>query len=50
MKQINIWFEDEEHAELVKEKKKLQMNWHNFILELLREKLKGGKKTDNEKN
>jgi len=32
MKQINVWFDDGEHADLVKAKG--DSNWHDFILQL----------------
>lgn len=40
MKQINVYFNDEEHKELVREKNGL--SWHDFILKLIQ--LKGGSK------
>ena len=41
MKQINVWFDDDEHEQLVKAKEYADMNWHDFIMELT--KIKGGK-------
>jgi len=40
MKQINVYFDDEEYKELLKEKKDL--TWHDFILMLIQ--MKGGRK------
>lgn len=37
MKQINVWFEDKEHEEIVKEKDKTELNWRDFLLKLLRD-------------
>ncbi|KKM75454.1 hypothetical protein LCGC14_1390070 [marine sediment metagenome] len=42
MKQINVYFEDEEYKKLVKKKGKL--TWHDFILKLIESK--GGIKQD----
>lgn len=33
MKQINVYFDDDEHKKL--EKKKDKLSWHDFILKLL---------------
>lgn len=38
MKSTVLYFEDEEHALLIKKKKELGLNWHDFILTLLEEK------------
>ena len=35
MKQINVWFDDEEHKKIAKEKNKIGLNWHDFILYLI---------------
>lgn len=35
MKQINVWFDDKEHEKLIKKKKELKLNWHDFLLKLL---------------
>ena len=35
MKQLNETFEDEEHKKITKLKKKLGLNWHDFILSLV---------------
>ncbi len=35
MKQINVYFDDDEHTDLVTKKGK--KTWHDFILELIRE-------------
>jgi len=35
MKLLNVWFEDLDHKKFVEEKKKLNLNWHDFLLELL---------------
>ncbi len=36
MKQINVWFDDSDHERLVIEKKKSKLNWHDFLLFLLK--------------
>ena len=38
MKQINVYFDDEEHKKLEDLKKELNLNWHDFILKLLEER------------
>jgi predicted CopG family antitoxin len=38
MKQINVWFDDEEHKELVEIKKEL--SWHDFIMSLVKKEKK----------
>lgn len=35
MKQINVWFEDKEHKELIDSKAKHGGNWHDFLMDLL---------------
>lgn len=39
MKQINVWFEDNEHAALSRAKGK--ESWHDFILRLTKAELHG---------
>ena len=34
MKQINVWFEDDEHKRIVAIKEKTGLNWRKFILKL----------------
>lgn len=36
MKQINVWFDDDEHEKLVKEKD--GMTWHDFLMTLIKDK------------
>lgn len=36
MKQINVWFDDKEHKEITDKKDELGLNWHDFILELVK--------------
>jgi len=36
MKQLNVTFEDKEHKKLEDAKKKSGLNWHDFILSLLK--------------
>ncbi len=47
MKQINVWFDDSDHEKLVIEKKKTKLNWHDFLLELLKN-YKGGSENENQ--
>jgi hypothetical protein len=35
MKQINVWFEDDEHYLLEKEKRRLNLTWKDFLLKLI---------------
>jgi hypothetical protein len=35
MKQINVWFEDNEHKAFADEKKESSKNWHDFLIDLL---------------
>ena len=44
MKQINVYFEDDEHKRLEEEKKNL--SWHDFIMRLVKEK--NGKRSNTE--
>jgi len=55
MKQINVWFEKEEHEFISKIKDEHGGNWHDFLLDLARayHEMKGGEthgKKTNEKN
>jgi len=44
MKQINVWFEEEEHGIISKIKEKHGGNWHDFLMDIAREyEMKGGK-------
>ena len=43
MKQINVWFDDEEHKKLIDKKNDLKISWHDFILKLLELSKNGGK-------
>ena len=38
MKQINITFEDKEHKQIETVKDKSGLNWHDFLLDLVKEK------------
>ncbi len=38
MKQINVYFDDEEHKKLEDKKRDLNLSWHDFILKLLGDK------------
>jgi len=40
MKQINVYFDDDEYKKLINKKGKL--TWHNFIIKLLKIKLQEG--------
>ena len=35
MKQINVYFDDDEHKKLEKKKEELKLNWHDLILKVL---------------
>jgi len=53
MKQINVTFEDKDYTTILKAKQWHKGNWHDFLLDLVRDynkkilivKVKGGKKT-----
>ena len=40
MKQINVWFENKEHEEIIEVKGEHGGNWHDFLLDIVR-KYKG---------
>ena len=44
MKQINVYFDDDEHKKLEDKKKELKLNWHDLILKVLEMKIKKTKK------
>jgi|TARA_Y100000034_G_scaffold40209_1_gene49569 predicted CopG family antitoxin len=39
MKQINVYFDDEEYKRLKEIKDKEKLNWHDFILKLIERRL-----------
>ena len=43
MKQINVYFDDEEYKKLKEEKKEL--SWHDFIMKLIKDNQNGKKNT-----
>ena len=42
MKTLNITFDDKEYKKLVREKNKINLSWHDFILQLVDNNDKGG--------
>lgn len=40
MKSIHAIFTDEEHKKIAEKKEESGLNWHDFILELIEEKMK----------
>ena len=39
MKQINVWFDNEEHEKILKEKIKTGLSWHDFIIKLVKDNI-----------